>query len=103
MLNKIEDATVFTPIGDLGCEPLRSPQPLRPYSAHFVLSALTERPRFQTASLAHPSFYPAGTGGSFTEVKRPECEADHSLPSSAEEKNVGIIPPLPHTSAWRRA
>jgi hypothetical protein len=24
------------------------------------------------------------------------CEADHSLPSSAEVKNGGAIPPLPH-------
>jgi hypothetical protein len=24
------------------------------------------------------------------------CEADHSLPSSAEVKNGGALPPLPH-------
>jgi hypothetical protein len=29
------------------------------------------------------------------------CEADHSLPSSAEVKNGGAIPPHPHTFAWR--
>jgi hypothetical protein len=34
-------------------------------------------------------------------VKRPGNEADHSPPSSAEVKNVGAIPPLPHTSLWR--
>jgi hypothetical protein len=32
-------------------------------------------------------------------VERPECEAGHSPPSSAE--NGGAIPPLPHTSSWR--
>jgi hypothetical protein len=31
------------------------------------------------------------------EVKRPEREAYHSPPSSAEVKKVGAIPPLPHT------
>jgi hypothetical protein len=30
-------------------------------------------------------------------------ESDHSPPSSDEEKNVGAIPPLPHTSSWRSA
>jgi hypothetical protein len=30
-------------------------------------------------------------------------EADHSSPSSAEVKNGGTIPPLPHTSSWRGA
>jgi hypothetical protein len=28
-------------------------------------------------------------------------EADHSPPSSAEVKNDGAIPPLPHMSPWR--
>jgi hypothetical protein len=32
-------------------------------------------------------------------VKRPGREADNSLPSSAEVKNGGAIPPLPHTSS----
>jgi hypothetical protein len=31
----------------------------------------------------------------------PGYEADHSPPSSAEVKNIGAIPPLPHTSSWR--
>jgi hypothetical protein len=31
-------------------------------------------------------------------VKRQECEADHSPPSSAEVKNGGALPPLPHKS-----
>jgi hypothetical protein len=33
-------------------------------------------------------------------VKRPGSEADHSPPSSAEVKNGGVIPPLPHISSW---
>jgi hypothetical protein len=41
------------------------------------------------------------TGGLLTQgVKRPGCEADHSPPSSAEVKNGGAIPPLPHMSSW---
>jgi hypothetical protein len=35
-----------------------------------------------------------------TRVKRWGREADHSTPSSAEVKNVGAIPPLPHMSSW---
>jgi hypothetical protein len=41
----------------------------------------------QTDSAAHPVFYPMGTGGSFTGVKRQRREAEHSLPSRAEVKN----------------
>jgi hypothetical protein len=33
-------------------------------------------------------------------VKRPRREADHSPPSTAEVKNVGAMPPLPHVSLW---
>jgi hypothetical protein len=36
-------------------------------------------------------------------VKRPGRRDDHSLPSSAEVKNDGGIPHLPHTSSWRDA
>jgi hypothetical protein len=36
-------------------------------------------------------------------VKRPGREADHSLPSSAEVKDGGAIPPLLHKSSWHRA
>jgi hypothetical protein len=36
-------------------------------------------------------------------VKRRGYEADHAPLSSAEVKNVGGIPPLPHTSSWRKA
>jgi hypothetical protein len=35
-------------------------------------------------------------GALFLEVKRPEREADYSSPSSAEIKNGGAMPPLPH-------
>jgi hypothetical protein len=41
----------------------------------------------QTSSGAHSASYSMGTGCSFPGVKRPGCEADHSLPSNAEVKN----------------
>jgi hypothetical protein len=47
--------------------------------------------------------YPIGTGGLSLGVKRPEREADHSPPSSAQVKNDGATPPLPHTFSWRGA
>jgi hypothetical protein len=34
-------------------------------------------------------------------VKRKGHEIDHLLPSSAEVKNVGAIPPLPNKFSWR--
>jgi hypothetical protein len=46
---------------------------------------------------------PMGTGGSFSEVKCPGREADHSPRSRAEVKNVGAITPLPNTSPCRSA
>jgi hypothetical protein len=36
-------------------------------------------------------------------LKRLGREADNSPPSSAEVKNGGIIPPLPHVSSWNSA
>jgi hypothetical protein len=36
-------------------------------------------------------------------VKRQGREAEHSPSSSAEAKNGGAIPSLPHTSSWRGA
>jgi hypothetical protein len=36
-------------------------------------------------------------------IKQHGREADHSLPSSAEVKNGGTIPLLPHTSLWHGA
>jgi len=35
--------------------------------------------------------------------KRPEHEADHKPPSSAEVKLRGAIPTFPHMSSWRGA
>jgi hypothetical protein len=45
------------------------------------------RYRVQTGSGGHPASYPIGIRGYFPGVKRPECEADHSPPSSDEVKN----------------
>jgi hypothetical protein len=52
----------------------------------------------QNGSGAHPASYPISSGGFFSGGK-----ADHSPPSSAEVKNSGTVPPLPHTSSWRGA
>jgi hypothetical protein len=41
-----------------------------------------------------PGLFPWG-------VKQQGLEADHSPPTSAEVKNGGPIPRLPHTSSWR--
>jgi hypothetical protein len=47
------------------------------------------RHHIQTGSGAHPASYPMGITGALTPgVKRPECEANHSSPSSAEVKNT---------------
>jgi hypothetical protein len=35
------------------------------------------------------------TGAHFAELKQQECEAGHSLPSNAEDKNGRAMPPLP--------
>jgi hypothetical protein len=42
--------------------------------------------RVQNGSGAHPASYPMGIRGPFLGVKRPEREADHSPPSSADVK-----------------
>jgi hypothetical protein len=39
----------------------------------------------------------------YLEVKRPGSEADHSPPSSTEDKNGGAIPPLTHKFSERIA
>jgi hypothetical protein len=57
----------------------------------------------QTGSAAHTASHPMGTGGSSSGVKRLVREADDSLPSTDEVKNVGAVSPLPHTSSWRGA
>jgi hypothetical protein len=41
------------------------------------------------------------TEGCFPGVKGPEREADHSLPSIAEVKNIRAISVFLETSAWR--
>jgi hypothetical protein len=42
--------------------------------------------RVQNGSWNHPASYPMGMRSLSLGVKRPECEADHSHPSSAEVK-----------------
>jgi hypothetical protein len=44
-----------------------------------------------------------GTGCVLTGVKATGHEADNSLPSSAEVKNVGAMPLLPHMSSGHSA
>jgi hypothetical protein len=44
--------------------------------------------RIQNGSGAHQASYPMGTSGLSMGVKWPRHEADHSLPSSVEVKNV---------------
>jgi hypothetical protein len=42
-------------------------------------------------------------GSLYPRVMRPEREADHSSPTSAEIKKRRSIHPLPHTPSWRSA
>jgi hypothetical protein len=42
-----------------------------------------------------------GTGSFIPGVKRPGREADRSLPSGADVKNGGDVPPLTHVSSRR--
>jgi hypothetical protein len=51
----------------------------------------------------HPIFYPMGTWGSFSGVKRLVCVADNSPPTSAKVKNGGAIASLPHVPSWLSA
>jgi hypothetical protein len=50
--------------------------------------------RILIGSVAHPVSYPMVTGSCYHRIKRPRREADRSLPSSANVKNV---------SSWRGA
>jgi hypothetical protein len=52
---------------------------------------------------ARTASYPMGTGTAILGGKAQGREADHSPPSSAEVKNCGAIPPLPHVSSWHSA
>lgn len=52
----------------------------------------------KTCCGAHPVSHPVGTGVCFSRVKRLGRETDHSHLSSAEVKNGGDIPSLPHMS-----
>jgi len=54
--------------------------------------------RVQKDSGTHPASYRMGTRGSFLEVKRLQCEADHSPPSSAE-----LYLHSPNAPSWRGA
>jgi hypothetical protein len=45
---------------------------------------------FQTYSGVHPTSYPTGTSFFSSAVKRPELEADHSPPTSAEVKKTWV-------------
>jgi len=48
--------------------------------------------------------YLMGTRGSFTGIKRPGREADHSLPSSAKVKErMELYLHSPNTPSWRGA
>jgi hypothetical protein len=55
----------------------------------------------QTSYGGHTTSYSMGTRGYFSRgIPQIGCEADDSPPPSAEVKNGGVIPPLPHMSSW---
>jgi hypothetical protein len=64
----------------------------------YKLWDLTRRIFYVKSSLLSNGYW-----GSFPGVKRPERVADHSPQSTAEVKNGGSIPPVPHASPWRGA
>jgi hypothetical protein len=49
----------------------------------------------QTGSGIHPTSYPMGTGGYFNGVKLQGGETNHSLPASAEVKNIWLYTSIP--------
>jgi hypothetical protein len=49
---------------------------------------ISTRHHVQTDSTAHTASYPVGTESSFSEVKRPGSEANHSPPCNAEVRNA---------------
>jgi hypothetical protein len=52
--------------------------------------------RAPTGSVPHPASYPKVQEEISSWVKQQGLEASNSLPSSAEVKNAGAIPPLSH-------
>jgi hypothetical protein len=57
----------------------------------------------QASCGTHQASYPMVSGTDYMGVKPQEREAYYSPPSSAEVKNAGDIPPLPHASSWSGA
>jgi len=55
--------------------------------------------RVQIGSGAHPATYPMVIEDSPSGVKRPEREAEYSLPSSVRLRMRGAIPLLPYMSS----
>jgi hypothetical protein len=53
----------------------------------------------QTGSEVHPASYTRVLSAVSPELKQQGCEANNSSTSSAEVKDGGVIPPLPHTSS----
>jgi len=53
------------------------------------------RHRVQTGSGSHLASYPTGINDSFSGLKRPGREADHSPPTCAEAKNTSIYKSTP--------
>jgi hypothetical protein len=47
-----------------------------------------------------PSLLCNGYSGSSPGVRRPECEADHSLVINAEVKKTWIYASIPHSLSW---
>jgi hypothetical protein len=57
----------------------------------------------QTRSGVHPASHPVVMAALSSGVRRSGLETDHSPPSSAEVKNFGAVPPLPHTFSFHGA
>jgi hypothetical protein len=83
------------------------PRQLSRYS-DYITGWTTEKPGYEIFLLsmtARPALGPTQSpvlrtpGAISARVKRPEREADHSHPSSAEVKNGRAISPFPHTSS----
>jgi hypothetical protein len=64
-----------------------------------VGSRIFSSPRHPNWLWGPPNFLSKGYRG----VKRPEHEADHLPPASAEDKKMWIYTSTPHTPSWRSA